>query len=264
MKLNLQRKRMLVGALVALLMFVVMSGAVLAQSGVNIQQFRAIVVRDFATVLGTLTVSGNATMSDIVADDVTVNSLTNTGGQNNASWFRVDAPTAIATGTPAVVINNAGVSRLLEFQKGGTPQAYFTGAGGLTLNGALSANSGTFATPLAVGQYVAPTAQPTFAYTAPTVVPTATPNILYGATPVAVKEVCQQVSIIGAATVPAAGITTPQAVTYGVAADPAGNVDLVTHTNAAGVVTVKTWIVLAGTPAAATTAVPIDVCIRGN
>lgn len=139
-----------------------------------------------------------------------------------------------------------------------------TSADALTVTGALGANSGTFSTPLAAGQYVAPTAQPTYAYTAPTVVPTATPEILYGATPAAVKEVCKQVSVIGAATVTFAGISTPQAVTYGVAADPGGNVDMVSHTNSAGVVTVKTWIVLAGTPAAATTAVPIDVCTKGN
>lgn len=93
---------------------------------------------------------------------------------------------------------------------------------------------------------------------------TATPALLYGNTPAAVKEVCKTVNITGSSTVIAPGITTPRAVTYGMAADPVGNYNLVTHTNAAGVVTVKVWGLVAETPVANTTPVAVDVCIKGN
>lgn len=57
--------------------------------------------------------------------------------------------------------------------------------GNVVASGNVNANSLTLATPLAAGQYVAPTAvstatpQPTYAYTAPTPQPTATPAIGY-------------------------------------------------------------------------------------
>jgi hypothetical protein len=93
---------------------------------------------------------------------------------------------------------------------------------------------------------------------------TPTPNVNFGATPAAAKWQCKQVNIIGSATVTAPGVTTPRAVTHGIAGDPGGNVDVVSHVNASGVITVSTWRIVANTPVAATTSVPIDVCIIGQ
>ncbi len=42
-------------------------------------------------------------------------------GQTNTNWFVVSAPTAIATATPAVVINSLGVSNLFEVRDAATP-----------------------------------------------------------------------------------------------------------------------------------------------
>lgn len=91
-----------------------------------------------------------------------------------------------------------------------------------------------------------------------------TPILSYGTTPAAVREVCKTVNITGSSTVTAPGISTPRAVTHGMNADPVGNYNLVTHTNSAGVVTVKVWGLVAQTPVANTTPVSVDVCIKGN
>lgn len=66
------------------------------------------------------------------------------------------------------------------------------------------------------------------------------------------------------ATLTAAGISTPQFVTKGLAADPVGNYNLVTHTNAAGVVTLKVWGLVAQTPVANTTPVAVDYQVCGS
>lgn len=47
-------------------------------------------------------------------------SITQAGGETNSSNLVVSAPTAVGTATPAVLINNAGVSKQIEIQDGGT------------------------------------------------------------------------------------------------------------------------------------------------
>lgn len=88
-----------------------------------------------------------------------------------------------------------------------------------------------------------------------------TNQVQAGATPVAAKVICKEVTVLGSATVTAAGITTPVAVTYGLGANPSANGNMVNYVNAAGVVTVSVWGAVA-TPA--TTDVPVSVCITGN
>lgn len=60
--------------------------------------------------------SSSTPVWSVNADGSTTGSL----GETNSSNLVVNAPTAIGTATPAVLINNAGVSRLLEVQDGGT------------------------------------------------------------------------------------------------------------------------------------------------
>lgn len=89
----------------------------------------------------------------------------------------------------------------------------------------------------------------------------------YGNTPAPAKVVCKSVTVLGAATVTAPGITTPQAVQQSLNADPGNTYWNSSHTNSSGVVTVKVWQnMLSGTvtPQAATTAVAMDVCIVGQ
>lgn len=57
---------------------------------------------------------------------------THSGGQTTNNWVKVAAPTAIATATPAAVIDSAGVSNLLEVRKNATPQFSVSGAGAVT------------------------------------------------------------------------------------------------------------------------------------
>lgn len=131
---------------------------------------------------------------------------------------------------------------------GSTSKFSLDGAtGNVIAAGSMNANSLTLSTPLAAAQFVAPTSM-----------------VRYGATPAAALEICKTVNVIGAATVTFPGISTPLAVTHGVGEDPGGNVDIVSHTNSAGVVTLKTWRIVLNTPAAATTVVAVDVCAKGN
>lgn len=98
---ELQRKRMLVGALVALLVFVVMSGAVLAQGGVNVEQVRALVVRDYATVLGNLTVSGDTTLTNVSTGNVnTTGNIVVSGVITTTGGYVGITPVATATARP--------------------------------------------------------------------------------------------------------------------------------------------------------------------
>lgn len=67
------------------------------------------------------------------AGAVTVNqAVTENGGSTNNVWSRVAAPTAIATATPAAVVDSAGVSNLLEVRKNATPVFTVGNAGAVT------------------------------------------------------------------------------------------------------------------------------------
>ena len=77
-------------------------------------------VRDAATPVYQVHNGGNVTAS---------------GGQTINNWAVVAAPTAIATATPAMVVNSAGVSNILEVQDGGSAIAQFRNGGTLDLIG---------------------------------------------------------------------------------------------------------------------------------
>jgi hypothetical protein len=57
------------------------------------------------------------------------------GGQTNNNWIKVSAPTAIATATPAAVIDSLGLSNILEVRDAATP--VFAVRNGGTLLGTL-------------------------------------------------------------------------------------------------------------------------------
>lgn len=168
----------------------------------------------------------NATGLDVTG------ALTTSGSQTNSNWFKVSAPTAIATATPALVVNSAGVSRLVELQKNSTPVAAVDGSGNATFSGNL----------------------------------TVTGNIN------GVKCYKGQQTVLGAATaipatLTAAGISTPTWAEEGFAASPGDTYWNHSHTNAAGVVTFNVYQnMLSGTvtPQAATTSVALDYQVCGN
>jgi hypothetical protein len=57
---------------------------------------------------------------------------THSGGQTVNSWAKVAAPTAIATATPALVVDSAGVSNLVDVRKNATPVFQVAGNGIVT------------------------------------------------------------------------------------------------------------------------------------
>lgn len=157
------------------------------------------------------------------------------------------------------VISNWGRDLNVYSDEQSTSKFSVDGAtGNVVAAGSLGANSGTFSTPLAAGQFVAPTAQPTFAYTAPTA------ELYVGATPAAAREQCKTVNVIGSATVTFVGISTPAAMSATFSGDPGVNSDKLYTTTGSGVFTVFASLTTAGTPAPATTLVAVDVCGKGN
>lgn len=156
------------------------------------------------------------------------------GNINGAGWVNVSAPTAIASATPAVVINSAGVSNLLDLRKNATPVFQVNGAGNVTVAGTL--------------------------------------NVTGITTLGGVKCYKGQQTVLGAATVipatvTALGVTTPTWFNESFAASPGDTYWQSSHTNAAGVVTINVYQrMLSGTvtPQAATTSVALDYEICGN
>lgn len=69
------------------------------------------------------------------------------GGVSSSNWLKVAAPTAIATATPAVVIDSlAAGSALLEIRDSATPVARFTNGGGFMFTGLLTGTAGSAVT----------------------------------------------------------------------------------------------------------------------
>jgi hypothetical protein len=62
-----------------------------------------------------------------------VGPFTNSGGQTNNDWFKISAPTAIATATPALVVDSLGVSNLVDIREAATPIASIRGWGAVTV-----------------------------------------------------------------------------------------------------------------------------------
>jgi hypothetical protein len=79
---------------------------------------------DSITAPGFITTTTNLSIDGI---------FTSTLGITDNNWARVAAPTAIATATPAMVIDSDGVSNILEIRDGGTAVARFPNGGGLTI-----------------------------------------------------------------------------------------------------------------------------------
>lgn len=160
--------------------------------------------------------------------------LTQSGGQANSNWVNIAAPTAIGSATPALVVNSAGVSNLLEARKNATPVFSVSGAGNTTIGGTLGVTG------------------------------LVTIN--------GVKCYKGQQSVLGAATaipatLTAAGISTPAWVSQSFAASPGDTYWQHSHTNAAGVVTFNVYQrLLSGTvtPQAATTTVALDYEVCGQ
>jgi hypothetical protein len=82
-------------------------------------------VRDAATPVFSISDGGAVTQ---------VGARTATGGDTINNWIKAAAPTAIATATPAAVVDSLGVSNILEVRDAATPVAYFPDGGGLTIS----------------------------------------------------------------------------------------------------------------------------------
>lgn len=122
----------------------------------------------------------------------------------------------------------------------------------LDVSGALSANSFTVSTPLAVTQFITPTPQPT-----------AVNKTFFGATPLAARVICQSVTVTGLMTAtPIAPITTPLAVWAGLSQAPGGDARNASASQASGVVTINVTN-SALTPVAATTPATVILCEMG-
>lgn len=128
-----QLKQTIAIVLVALCLFGLVAGAASAQ-GATVQHIRSLLVELSATVNQNLTVGQDVTVGDdlTVTDSATINGATQMDSLTGSNWVKITAPTAIATATPAMVVNSAGVSRLLELQKNATPVFSVNGAGVVT------------------------------------------------------------------------------------------------------------------------------------
>lgn len=67
---------------------------------------------------------------------------TSSGGLTNNNWVKLAAPTAIATATPAVVIDSLGVSKILDVRDAATPVFSILNGGAWTSTGAGTHSSG--------------------------------------------------------------------------------------------------------------------------
>ncbi|MFH0938252.1 MAG: hypothetical protein V1899_03090 [Planctomycetota bacterium] len=195
---------------------------------------------------------------------------------NGTPVFWGTAIPAVATATPIPAVATATPMNNL-------PNATAVVAGSIT------GNTGVFTTSVSIaGTPVIAfnTPQPTYAYTAPTVianintlavstsvsvqgtpvfwataipaVATATPQISGG-----LYQVCGTNTITGTGTI-VHGLATPSYVTAGLANDPTADGASVTWTNATAVVTLKVWASEPITITAATTPVAVDWCAIGT
>jgi len=203
-----------------------------------------------------------------------------TGGQNYSNWLKVAGPTAIATATPAMVVDSLGVSVILDVRDAATPVWSIANGGAVTQVGARTATGGD-------------TVNNWAKVAAPTAIATATPamvvdslgvsNILEvrdAATPVftirnggtvignvlqygssGYKIVCNTTTITGTGAL-AHGLATPVAVVGALSEDVTGDHAHVSFTNSAATVTAKVWDT-ALTPAASSAGATVDWCVVG-
>ncbi|MGD8499066.1 MAG: hypothetical protein PVJ86_00370 [Phycisphaerales bacterium] len=82
-------------------------------------------IRDAATPIFTINDGGAV---------VQVGASTHSGGQTINNWLKVAAPTAIATATPAAVVDSLGVSNILEVRDAATPVIFVDAAGDLDVD----------------------------------------------------------------------------------------------------------------------------------
>lgn len=86
----------------------------------------------------TLDVVGAATLDGIttINNNATITGTLGVGGaQTNTGVVKITAPTAVATATPAMILNNLGVgNNILEVQDSGTPVFKISNAGVVTGN----------------------------------------------------------------------------------------------------------------------------------
>jgi hypothetical protein len=207
--------------------------------------------------------------------------VTFAGGMTNSSNMVINAPTAVGTSTPALLINNDGVSNPLEVRDSSTPVFTIVDGGNVTASGLVTLNGGSVNNVNAVvaGPTALATATPVFyvnsasAHNLVVVSKNATPVftvgnagavtgqvVSYGS---AIKESCGTQSVTGSATTTPHGLSTPTFVNANLAADPIGD-QIVSYTNSAAVVTLKVWKSTAGTPTASGDAVNVTWCIKGT
>ena len=197
---------------------------------------------------------------------------------DGAGSMRMAVPTAIGTATPGMVLDCAGVSNCFELRDGGTPVFSVADGGGVTSANTLNSGSlnnvvisqptaATTATPAALINSLAAGTNLLEVRDASTPVFTvgqggAVNGFVLGSNTQNLEQNCGTQSITAAATV-VHNLSTPVAAVCSLAADPTGN-QFCSYTNSAGVVTVKVWQGLAGTPTANGDAVSVAWCVTGN
>lgn len=103
-------------------------------------QFGSVRIQDVLHVMGVAEFDSAVTMADdlTVAGDMSVTGVLSAGtviSDNLASALHVAAPTAIATATPAMVVDSLGVSNLFEVRDAATPVFAISNGGNWTASG---------------------------------------------------------------------------------------------------------------------------------
>jgi len=223
-----------------------------------------------------------ATGDTTIAGNLGISGSTVDGGAVGNS-MKITAPTAVASATPALRVNNLGAANdVLSIEKAGTPVFSVGNAGAITMQGALTANdaAGFYAGAKVVGATAAATATPAMIVNGLgatndllSVQKAATPVFKVGNAGVVVGQVLQygasgQKVVCGTTTITGTGtlahaLPTPSFVQLSLAQDATGDCNYLSYTNAAAVVTAKCWN-SALTPAAAAASAVVGWCVIGT
>jgi len=184
------------------------------------------------------------------------------GDVSNFSGVHIAAPTAIATATPALYVNQAGVSQIGSFQDGGSEVLGIRNGGGVVVSAATAVATAQPAFQVDSAGVsnileVRDAATPVFTVRNGGVV---VGNVLqYGSS--GYRVVCNTTEITGTGTL-AHGLATPVAVLGNLSEDATGDHAHVSFTNSAATVTAKVWDT-ALTPAASSAGANVDWCVVG-
>jgi len=134
MKFKMQKERSLyIALLVALLAMLALSGAY--AQGAGVQDLKALRVENWINVGTDLSVGGNSSITgnETVGGTLGVTGVLSAAGFANSNYLSVSAPTAIASATPAIRINNLGAGNdAVSVEKASTPVFKIGNSGAVT------------------------------------------------------------------------------------------------------------------------------------